>query len=109
MLQAAVLCSEKRFQITKQSRCFMINLVLNSNVCIGDAADFMNWLLNTLHVALNGTTKTSSSIIYKIFRGRMRQYTRKVLPVDASEEARATLLETEEFKGKYRQMYGVKQ
>ncbi|VDK26622.1 unnamed protein product, partial [Anisakis simplex] len=64
MLQASVLCSEKKFQITKQ----------------GDSSEFLNFLLNTLHVALNGTHKTSSSIIYRIFRGRMHEYTRKVIP-----------------------------
>lgn len=66
---------------------------------LGDANEFMSFLMNTLHLALNGTQKTSSSIIYKTFRGRIRQYTRKVLPVDATDEARRTLLETEEFGG----------
>lgn len=55
--------------------------------------------MNALHLALNGTNKTSSSIIYKLFRGKMREYKRKLLPVDASEEAKRTLMETEEFKG----------
>lgn len=59
----------------------------------------MMFFLNTLHLALNGTNKTSSSIIYRIFRGRMRQYTRKVLPVDATEESKRTLMETDEFSG----------
>ncbi len=67
---------------------------------VGDAAELMGWLLNTLHAGLNGTSKSSSSIIYRIFRGRMRVFTRKVLPVDASEEARKSLLETAEFSGK---------
>ncbi|KAM3718023.1 U4/U6.U5 tri-snRNP-associated protein [Dirofilaria immitis] len=84
MLQASVLCSNKRFQITKQ----------------GDAAEFLNFLLNTLHIALNGTRKTSSSIIYKIFRGRLHEFTRKVIPVETTEEARNTLLETDEYKEK---------
>uniref|UniRef100_A0AC34QEH6 USP domain-containing protein n=1 Tax=Panagrolaimus sp. JU765 TaxID=591449 RepID=A0AC34QEH6_9BILA len=84
MLQAAVMCSEKKFQIIKQS----------------DANDFLTFLLNNLHLGLNGTNKTSSSIIYRTFRGRMRVYSRKVLPVDASDEARRTLLETEEFREK---------
>lgn len=65
----------------------------------GDAAEFLNFLLNTLHIALNGTRKTSSSIIYKIFRGRLHEYTRKVIPVETTEEARRTLLDTEEYKG----------
>jgi U4/U6.U5 tri-snRNP-associated protein 2 len=84
MLQAVVLCSDKKFQIIKQ----------------GDAYEFMTFFLNTIHLALNGTSKTSSSIIYKTFRGRMRQYTRKILPIDTSEEARKTLMETDEFTEK---------
>ncbi|MFH4978677.1 hypothetical protein AB6A40_005386 [Gnathostoma spinigerum] len=88
MLQASVLCSDKKFQITKQ----------------GDAADFLSFLLNTLHIALNGTNKTSSSIIYQIFRGRMRVFTRKVIPVDTCEQAKQTLLESDEFKEKMREV-----
>ncbi|VDN00959.1 unnamed protein product, partial [Thelazia callipaeda] len=84
MLQASVLCSNKKFQITKQ----------------GDAAEFLNFLLNTLHVALNGTRKTSSSIVYKIFRGRLHEFTRKVIPVETTEQTRRVLLETEEYKEK---------
>lgn len=34
----------------------------------------------------------------------MRVYTRKVLPVDASDEARRTLLETEEFREKVEEL-----
>jgi U4/U6.U5 tri-snRNP-associated protein 2 len=52
MLQAVVLCSKKNFQITKQ----------------GDAVEFLKWLLNALHLALGGTKKHTSSIIYKSFR-----------------------------------------
>lgn len=59
----------------------------------------MNFLLNTLHIALNGTRKTSSSIIYQIFRGRLHEFTRKVIPVETTEEARKNLLETDEYKG----------
>ncbi|CAD5206437.1 unnamed protein product [Bursaphelenchus okinawaensis] len=82
MLQAVVECSNKKFQIIQQS----------------DANDFMQFFLNTLHIALNGTKKSSSSIIYKTFRGKLRQYSRKVLPMNVSEEAKATLAETDEFK-----------
>ncbi|CAI4223319.1 unnamed protein product [Auanema sp. JU1783] len=82
MLQATVLCSEKKFQFTKQS----------------DAADFMNFLLNTLHTALNGNNKTNSSIVYKAFRGRMRQYSRKVMPTEATEEERRQLLILPEYQ-----------
>lgn len=66
MLQAVVLCSKKRFQITKQ----------------GDPIDFLSWFLNSLHIALNGTSKDSSSVIYKTFRGKMNVYSKKLFPVD---------------------------
>ncbi|KAK0411727.1 hypothetical protein QR680_005809 [Steinernema hermaphroditum] len=81
MLQAVVLCSNKRFQITKQS----------------DAQEFMLFLLNTLHIALNGTKKTSSSIVYRCFRGKMRVYSRKVLPMDADDSQRRAMMESDEF------------
>uniref|UniRef100_A0A0K0DGG1 ubiquitinyl hydrolase 1 n=1 Tax=Angiostrongylus cantonensis TaxID=6313 RepID=A0A0K0DGG1_ANGCA len=73
MLQATVLCSDKKFQFIKQ----------------GDAAEFMSFLLNTLHIALNGTQK--------IFRGRMRQYSRRVIPAEATEEQRRQLLQLPEY------------
>ncbi|VDO99241.1 unnamed protein product [Heligmosomoides polygyrus] len=76
MLQATVLCSDKKFQFIKQ----------------GDAAEFMSFLLNTLHIALNGTQKSSS-----IFRGRMRQYSRRVIPAEATEEQRQQLLQLPEY------------
>ena len=50
-------------------------------------------------MALNGSNKTSSSIVYKTFRGRMRQHSKKILPAEVSEEAGRTLQETDEFKG----------
>ncbi|KJH51484.1 ubiquitinyl hydrolase 1 [Dictyocaulus viviparus] len=81
MLQATVLCSDKKFQFIKQ----------------GDAAEFMSFLLNTLHIALNGTQKSSSSVIYRIFRGRMRQYSRRVIPAEATEEQRRQLLQLPEY------------
>lgn len=74
-------------------------ITYNCVIFSGDANDFMMFFLNTLHLALNGTNKTSSSIIYRIFRGRMRQFTRKLMPVDASDEAKRTLMETDEFGG----------
>lgn len=36
----------------------------------GDPIDFLSWILNTLHTALNGTKKLSSSIINQTFRGQ---------------------------------------
>uniref|UniRef100_A0A1I7XMK7 Ubiquitin carboxyl-terminal hydrolase 39 n=1 Tax=Heterorhabditis bacteriophora TaxID=37862 RepID=A0A1I7XMK7_HETBA len=97
MLQATVICSEKRFQFTKQ--VILSKEDRNTSLAyLGDAAEFMNFLLNTLHIALNGTNKTSSSIIYKIFRGRMRQYSRRVIPAEAGEERRQQLLQLDEYK-----------
>jgi U4/U6.U5 tri-snRNP-associated protein 2 len=46
MCQAAVKTSKKKFQITEQ----------------GNSIDFLQWLLNTLHMALGGTKKAGSSI-----------------------------------------------
>ena len=51
-------------------------------ILIGDALEFMSWFLNAAHQALNGTRKLKSSIINKTFRGKMKVYTRKVLPID---------------------------
>ena len=66
MLQAVVKCSKKRFQITNQ----------------GDPVEFLAWFLNSLHLTLNGTKNSNSSIIYKAFQGKMKVYTRKILPID---------------------------
>ncbi|CAI5451486.1 unnamed protein product [Caenorhabditis angaria] len=82
MLQAVVVCSKKRFQFIKQ----------------GDAAEFLTFLINTLHTALNGTQKNNSSIIYKTFRGKMRQYSRKVIPSEDSEEERRHKLSLPEYQ-----------
>ncbi len=48
----------------------------------GDPIDFLSWLLNSLHLTLNGTKNPNSSIIYKTFQGQMRVYTKKIAPVD---------------------------
>ncbi|XP_053601439.1 ubiquitin carboxyl-terminal hydrolase 39 [Plodia interpunctella] len=79
MLQAVVLWSKKRFQFIKQS----------------DPIDFMSWFLNSLHMALNGTKKPNSSIIYKSFLGHMRIYTRKLPPPDADDAAKVDLTSEE--------------
>lgn len=84
MLQAVVKCSNKRFQITKQ----------------GDPVEFLAWFLNSLHLTLNGTKKSNSSIIYKAFQGKMRVYTRKIPPMELAEEEKRKLLATEEYRGK---------
>ncbi|KAH9645767.1 hypothetical protein HF086_012494 [Spodoptera exigua] len=79
MLQAVVLWSKKRFQFIKQSEH------------LSDPIDFLSWFLNSLHMALNGTKKPNSSIIYKSFLGHMRIYTRKLPPTDADDAAKVDL------------------
>ncbi|KAF0309016.1 U4/U6.U5 tri-snRNP-associated protein 2 [Amphibalanus amphitrite] len=82
MLQAVVLCSKKRFQFTDQ----------------GDPVTFLSWFLNALHMALGGTKKRNSSIIYKAFQGRMRVYSRRMPPEDLTAEQKKELLETPEYQ-----------
>ncbi|XP_064633656.1 ubiquitin carboxyl-terminal hydrolase 39-like [Lineus longissimus] len=82
MLQAIVLCSKKRFQITNQ----------------GDPIDVMSWFLNALHLAMNGTKKRTSSIISKCFRGSMRIYSRKMPGIDVSEEEKQKLMATADYQ-----------
>ncbi len=88
MLQAVVKCSKKKFQITNQGKIAWqkylsyhksINLIL---FFWGDPIEFLSWLLNSLHITLNGTKSPNSSIIYKTFQGNMKIYTRKILPLD---------------------------
>ncbi|CCD69090.1 Ubiquitin carboxyl-terminal hydrolase 39 [Caenorhabditis elegans] len=83
MLQAVVVCSNKKFQFIKQN----------------DAADFMLFLLTTLHSALNGTDK-KPSIISKTFRGRMRQYSRRVIPAEDTDEEKYMKLRMPEYQEK---------
>lgn len=64
-----------------------------------NSIELIQWLLTALHQGLNGTKATNSSIIYKTFRGKMRVYTRKVLPVDMEESEKFRLLGTEEYMG----------
>ena len=62
----SVLCSKKKIQITSQ----------------GDLGQFLPWFLNSLHLALGGTKKRSSSVIYKNFLGSMKIHSKKILPTD---------------------------
>lgn len=82
MLQAVVLCSKKKFQITEQ----------------GDAIEFLSWFLNACHVALNGTKKLKSSIINRTFRGRMKIFSHKMLPQEITDTEKEKLLQTEEYQ-----------
>ncbi|XP_034244355.1 U4/U6.U5 tri-snRNP-associated protein 2 [Thrips palmi] len=82
MLQAVVLWSKKKFQITQQ----------------GDPVEFLSWFLNALHMALNGTKKSDSSIIYKSFLGSMRIYTRKIPATELDDKQKAAMLLTTEYQ-----------
>lgn len=55
---------------------FIIQMYKILSYILGDPIDFLSWFLNSLHMALNGTKKPNSSIIYKSFLGHMRIYTR---------------------------------
>lgn len=107
MLQAVVLWSKKRFQFTEQgtnkiilqqvNHFFINNLYILKIQFSGDPIDFLSWFLNALHLALNGTKKRDSSIVYKTFLGHMRIYTRKIPPLELDESQRSELLHTVEY------------
>ncbi|CAH8497151.1 unnamed protein product [Dicrocoelium dendriticum] len=88
-LQAVVLCSRKRFQFTEQ----------------GDAVEFLSWLLNALDLALhpkrNNTLLDKSihqtTVISQAVRGRMRVYSRKIIPVNLTDEEKLSLLDNPEY------------
>lgn len=82
MLQAVVLWSDKRFQITEQ----------------GDPIDFLSWFLHALHRALRGNKQRDSSVIHKSFLGEMKVYTRKIPPTDLEMTEKLKLLATDDYK-----------
>lgn len=77
MMQAVTLGSNRKFQIVKKS----------------DAAVFMTWFLNTLHMGLGGTKKTKSSIIYKTMRGKLHTWQRHVAMEQLDNENLKVVLE----------------
>jgi len=87
MLQAVVLCSKKQFQITQQ----------------GDSGQFLPWFLNSLHLALGGTKKKKSSIIYKNFLGSMKIHSRKILPTDVDGYRQVQMEESGEYDWKVKE------
>nr|CAH8872400.1 unnamed protein product [Trichobilharzia regenti] len=89
-LQAVVLCSKKRFQITEQ----------------GDAVEFLSWLVNTIDKALkprrtpqstSAVNMPTKSIISSTLQGKMRMYSRKIMPVNLTEEEKASLADSPEY------------
>lgn len=67
---------------------------------LGDPIDFLSWFLNALHIALNGSKKRDSSIVYRSFLGSMRIYTRKIPPIELEEEQKEALLLMDEYQEK---------
>lgn len=65
---------------------------------LGDPIEFLSWFLNALHMALNGTKKADSSIIYKAFLGSMRIYTRKIPATELDDRQKAAMLLTTEYQ-----------
>lgn len=75
--------------------------VIHVNIIfLGDPIDFLSWFINSLHIALNGTKKPDSSIIYKSFLGSMRIYTRKIPPTELDDKQKGALLLTDEYQEK---------
>lgn len=64
---------------------------------IGDPVEFLSWLLNALHLALNGTKKASSSIVYKSFLGAMKIHSQRIPPIDATDSEKSELMQTAEY------------
>ncbi|KAF2725569.1 cysteine proteinase [Polychaeton citri CBS 116435] len=63
LMQEISLRSNKKFVLTDQA----------------DPVDFLNWFLNNVHLALGGSkTKSKSSIIQRIFQGRLRVESQKI-------------------------------
>lgn len=63
----------------------------------GDPVEFLSWFLNALHLALNGTKKPTSSIIYKTFLGAMRIHSQRIPPIDATDKEKDELMLTEDY------------
>lgn len=82
MLQAVVLGSSKKFQITEQ----------------GDPIEFLSWFLNSLHMALTNNKKKGLSIISKSFRGKTKEFKRKIIPLDKTLDERLQLMLQDEYK-----------
>jgi len=61
LIQAVSRASKKRFQVGHQS----------------EVGEFMAWFLNQLHIGLGGTRKPGSSIVYRIFQGKIEVTTRQ--------------------------------
>ncbi|TIA88530.1 hypothetical protein E3P99_02553 [Wallemia hederae] len=79
LLQVVSRLSKNRFNIQNSS----------------DPAEFIMFLLNSLHKDLGGTKKSDSSIIYKLFQGMMRVSSQKIIQLDENEEIDKKFIEDE--------------
>ncbi|KAF8475746.1 hypothetical protein BDZ91DRAFT_192558 [Kalaharituber pfeilii] len=83
LLQEISLRSSKRFTLTKQS----------------DPIDFLSWFLNNLHTSLGGShTKPGSSIIQKVFQGKLKVESQKITAKADESGDRLRFIESEEVK-----------
>ncbi|KAL9707035.1 hypothetical protein quinque_010553 [Culex quinquefasciatus] len=82
MLQAVVLWSSKKFQITEQ----------------GDPIEFLSWFLHSLHKQLRGNKQPNSSVVNRTFLGEMKIYTRKLPPTELDDVQKQLLLATDEYQ-----------
>ncbi|KAG4303815.1 hypothetical protein PORY_002778 [Pneumocystis oryctolagi] len=64
LLQEVTSVSGKQFKLTEQS----------------DPLEFLSWLLNVIHIDLGGSkTKAGSSVIHRIFQGKVRIQSQKII------------------------------
>jgi U4/U6.U5 tri-snRNP-associated protein 2 len=61
LIQAITVASKKKFQVGQQI----------------EAGEFMTWFLHQLHVGTGGTKKAGSSIVHKVFQGKIRVTTKQ--------------------------------
>ncbi|OLL23785.1 putative mRNA-splicing protein ubp10 [Neolecta irregularis DAH-3] len=73
LLQEISATSNKKFKLTEQS----------------DPLDFLAWFLNKIHIDLGGSrTKPGTSIIHKVFQGKVRMQTQTVKVLNEGDRAR---------------------
>ncbi|KAI0785298.1 hypothetical protein BC629DRAFT_1515992 [Irpex lacteus] len=58
-----------------------------------DPADFLSWLLNSLHKDMGGTKKRNSSVIFSTFQGELRMETQQVLVRSSAQESAKPLFD----------------
>jgi U4/U6.U5 tri-snRNP-associated protein 2 len=64
---------------------------------LGDPVEFLSWLLNALHLALNGKKTKKSSSVYRTFLGAMKIHSQRIPPIDATDTEKSELMMTAEY------------